>query len=99
MIRTNTSGTNIPVPSSLSPMTSPSLYLPARMVNEYVYCPRLFYLEHVEDQFAHNQETIEGAIGHSRVDEKQDELPPAEELVESERARETTIKWISEYLL
>jgi len=60
-------------------------YLPARMVNEYVYCPRLFYFEYVESQFAHNQETVEGVIGHRRVDEKEDELPPAEELVDSER--------------
>jgi len=58
--------------------------LPARMVNEYVYCPRLFYYEHVEGVFAHNKDTVEGAIRHSRVDAKADELPPPEELVESE---------------
>ena len=77
-----------PDPSPVRPVQSPrspDLYLPARMVNEYVYCPRLFYLEYVESQFAHNHETVEGAIGHRRVDEKQDELPPAEELVDSER--------------
>jgi CRISPR-associated protein Cas1 len=55
------------------------------MINEYVYCPRLFYLEHVESQFANNLETIEGSIGHRRVDEKQEELPPPEELIESDR--------------
>ena len=68
--------------------------LPARMVNEYVYCPRLFFYEHVEGVFAHNKDTVEGAIRHSRVDAKSDELPPAEELVESEtkgRARSVTL--------
>jgi len=60
-------------------------YLPARMVNEYVYCPRLFYFEFVEGQFAHNQETVEGSIQHHRVDEKEDDFPPPEELVDSQR--------------
>jgi len=82
MIQTNTANTNNPVSAPLSPAPSPSPYLPARMVNEYIYCPRLFYLGYVETQFAHNQETVEGAIGHRRVDEKQDELPPAEELID-----------------
>lgn len=43
-------------------------YLPARMVNEYVYCPRLFYLMHVEGQFADSYETVQGRIVHRRVD-------------------------------
>ena len=60
-------------------------YLPARMLNEFTYCPRLFYYEHVDGVFAHNRETVEGEQRHKRVDEKQDELPPAEALVESDR--------------
>jgi CRISPR/Cas system-associated endoribonuclease Cas2 len=28
--------------------------LPARMLNEFVYCPRLFYYEHVEGVFLHS---------------------------------------------
>lgn len=51
-----------------------SAYLPARMVNECAYCPRLFYLMHVEEQFVHNQETVEGNAVHQRVDEKSDPL-------------------------
>jgi len=62
-----------------------SEYLPARQVNEFVYCPRLFYYETVEGIFVHNQETVEGAIQHRRVDAKEDELPPAQELIESDR--------------
>ena len=60
-------------------------YLPARMLNEFTYCPRLFYYEHVDGVFAHNRETIEGELRHSRVDEKQDELPPPEQLAETDR--------------
>jgi len=60
-------------------------YLPARMLNEFAYCPRLFYYEHVEGLFAHNRETVEGELRHSRVDEKQDELPPPEQLAETDR--------------
>ena len=47
----------------------PPEYLPARMVNEYVYCPRLFYLMHVEGQFADSIDTIGGRILHRRVDD------------------------------
>jgi len=49
-------------------------YLPARMINEAVYCPRLFYLMHVEGQFAINAETIDGDCVHQRVDQRVDAL-------------------------
>ena len=35
--------------------------LPARMLNEFVYCPRLFFYEWVEGIFAHSADTIEGS--------------------------------------
>jgi CRISPR-associated protein Cas1 len=60
-------------------------YLPARMLNEFVYCPRLFFYEHVEGVFAHNRETIEGAIRHARVDSGSGALPPAETLDNDEK--------------
>ncbi|NOX53380.1 MAG: CRISPR-associated endonuclease Cas4/Cas1, partial [Planctomycetes bacterium] len=59
---------------------APPDYLPARMLNEFVYCPRLFYYEWVEGVFEHNTETIEGSLRHRKLDAKQDELPSAEEL-------------------
>lgn len=52
-------------------------YLPARMINEAVYCPRLFYLMHVEGQFARNAETADGSNVHKRVDAKVDPLQTA----------------------
>lgn len=54
-------------------------YLPARMVNEFVYCPRLFYYEWVEGLFAHSADTLEGAHRHERVDDKPDPLPAPDE--------------------
>lgn len=34
--------------------------LPARMVNEYEYCPRLAYLEWVQGESADSSDTVEG---------------------------------------
>ncbi|MBN1851224.1 MAG: CRISPR-associated endonuclease Cas1 [Pirellulales bacterium] len=42
--------------------------IPARMLNEFAYCPRLAYLEWVQGEFADNLETIEGRFGHRSVD-------------------------------
>lgn len=52
--------------------------LPARMINEYVYCPRLFYLMHVEGQFAESVDTIDGNIVHRRVDSGTGGLAPVD---------------------
>ncbi len=51
--------------------------LPVRMLNEFVYCPRLFYYEHVEGVFQHNADTKRGAALHKRVDAGKGELPAA----------------------
>ncbi len=41
--------------------------LPARMCNEFVYCPRLFHLEHVQGVFVQSADTIEGSAQHNRA--------------------------------
>lgn len=51
--------------------------LSARMLNEFVYCPRLFYYEHVEGVFVHNADTKRGAAAHARVDAGKGDLPGA----------------------
>ncbi len=38
------------------------------MINEFEYCPRLFYLEWVQSRFEHNQDTMEGVYVHRAVD-------------------------------
>lgn len=42
--------------------------VPARMLNEYVYCPRLFFLEWVDSLWASNADVAEGLRRHRRVD-------------------------------
>lgn len=54
--------------------------IPARMLNEFAYCPRLFHIEYVQGDFAPNQDTLEGALVHRRVEDETGRLPPAEEL-------------------
>jgi CRISPR-associated protein Cas1 len=49
--------------------------LPARMLNEFAYCPRLFHLMHVEGRWADNVHTVEGRDTHRRVDRFDDPLP------------------------
>ena len=49
--------------------------VPARMVNEYVYCPRLAYIEWVQGDFAENYEVAEGRFRHRRVNEEEGNLP------------------------
>ncbi|MGB8535756.1 MAG: hypothetical protein WCD57_05035 [Acidobacteriaceae bacterium] len=34
--------------------------LPARMLNEFVYCPRLFFYEWVEGVFENSADTLDG---------------------------------------
>jgi CRISP-associated protein Cas1 len=51
--------------------------IPARMLNEFCYCPRLCYLEWVQGEWADNLETHQGTFGHRRVDK-----PSAKEVPE-----------------
>ena len=53
--------------------------LPARMVNEHVYCPRLCYLEWVQGEFLHSADTRDGSYQHRRVDIPQGALPSPDE--------------------
>ena len=50
-------------------------WLPARMLNEFVYCPRLFFYEHIDGIFVHNADTERGKDIHSRVDKGSGALP------------------------
>lgn len=67
--------------------------LPARMVNEYQYCPRLAYLEWVQGEWADSADTVEGRHRHKRVDAGSGNLPEpgSEEAEEKIHARSVTI--------
>jgi CRISPR-associated protein Cas1 len=54
--------------------------IPARMVNEFAYCPRLFYLEHVQQEWAHSADTLDGRFVHRRVDREEGGVPVAADL-------------------
>lgn len=64
---------NLPPESKTLEIVTPD-YLPARMVNEAVYCPRLFYLMHVEGLFDRNRFTTDGDVVHRPVDARVDPL-------------------------
>jgi len=69
-----------PTPAEPTPITAPPTppdSIPARMLNEFVYCPRLFYYEYVEGVFVENADTVRGASIHRRVDSGKGNLPPA----------------------
>jgi len=51
--------------------------IPARMMNEFVYCQRLFYYEFVEGVFVESVDTLRGAAIHQRVDSGNGALPAA----------------------
>ncbi len=53
--------------------------IPARMLNEFVYCPRLFYYEYVDGVFAANADTKRGQALHARVDRGDGALPAAKQ--------------------
>jgi len=49
--------------------------VPARMLNEFAYCPRLAYLEWVQGEFADSVDTVEGRFQHRRVERPSGGLP------------------------
>jgi CRISPR-associated protein Cas1 len=65
----------IPAKASLRRPVELPEYLPARMLNEFVYCPRLFFYEWVEGVFRHSSDTVDGAQKHQKGDEREDALP------------------------
>lgn len=66
--------------------------LPARMVNEYQYCPRLAYLEWVQGEWSDSSDTVEGRYVHRRVDKPSGDLPPPEEATDERlHARSITL--------
>jgi CRISPR-associated protein Cas1 len=62
--------------------------IPARMLNEFVYCPRLFYYEHVEGVFVESADTVKGATVHARVDKGSGAMPKAKAAAKSEEEDE-----------
>ncbi len=86
------------LPLEAPPLPEGAPYLPARMVNEYVYCPRLAYLEWVQGEWAENEYTAEGAHVHRRVDREGKPLPAAGELRREEGLKTRSVTLSSQRL-
>ena len=69
--------------------------VPARMVNEFVYCPRLFYLEWVQGRFATSDDVEEGLYVHRVVDEPSADLPDPTDDLERFAGRTSRSFWLT----
>jgi len=61
--------------------------IPARMLNEFVYCQRLFYYEFVEGVFVESVDTVRGGAIHQRVDSGSGALPAAKKKSKPEKKK------------
>lgn len=62
------------------PARDGDLLVPARMVNEFVYCPRLAYLMWGQAEWAETGDTVDGRRVHTRVDRPGAMLPDPDTL-------------------
>lgn len=87
-----------PLPRKL-PVAPPSPTLvPARMVNEALYCERLMYLEWVQGEWSDNLFTVDGKAVHRRVNEEEKPLrqaPDEGDQAEEARPYQARSVWLS----
>jgi CRISPR-associated protein Cas1 len=62
------------------------------MINEFSYCPRLFYLEYVQQEFDHSADTLEGKFVHRRVDSQSGAAPAADEMEDEVRIHARSVE-------
>jgi CRISPR-associated endonuclease Cas1/CRISPR-associated protein Cas4 len=72
--------------------------MPARMVNEFVYCPRLAYLEWVQGEWGESADTAEGRFAHRVTERNTGGLPDAGELDDATRIHARSVTLSSETL-
>ena len=74
-----------PAPQLPAPPGSDNIPLvPVRMVNEFVYCPRLAYLMWAQAEWAETGDTVDGRRVHARVDRPNKPLPEPDALEEDD---------------
>jgi len=82
-----------PPPTTPQSLPAPSRHeaepqkIPARMLNEFVYCQRLFYYEFVEAVFVESADTLRGGALHQRVDSGSGALPAAKKKPKSDKKK------------
>lgn len=64
------------LPRKLPLVVDPPELVPARMINETLYCERLMYLEWAQGEFTDNEFTVDGRAVHARADSPGGALPP-----------------------
>ena len=72
----------LPLPAP--PATGDDPLVPARMVNEFVYCARLAYLMWGQSEWIETGDTVDGRRAHKRVDQASKPLPESEVLEEED---------------
>ncbi|MCB1736337.1 MAG: CRISPR-associated endonuclease Cas1 [Gammaproteobacteria bacterium] len=82
------------LPLPFPELTGDTPPLPARMVNEFSYCPRLAYLEWVQGEWEASHHTVEGDAVHKRVDKPGGALPEPDEIEDTPKlhARSVTLE-------
>jgi len=78
-----------------SPLADTPETVPARMVNEFVYCPRLFHLEWVQSRFASSDDVEQGLYVHRRVDQPGGTMRDADNLDDMLAGREARSVWVT----
>jgi CRISP-associated protein Cas1 len=68
------------------PVTGDAPLIPARMVNEFVYCPRLAYLMWTQSEWSDSADTVDGRRVHARADRPGPPLPSPETIADTEPA-------------
>jgi CRISPR-associated endonuclease Cas1/CRISPR-associated protein Cas4 len=66
------------------PVSGDTPLVPARMVNEFVYCPRLAYLMWTQGEWSETGDTVEGKRVHTRVERANAPLPSPDSLEAAE---------------
>ena len=80
------------LPLPFPELTEDKPALEARMINEYVYCPRLAYLEWVQGEWASSADTVQGSARHKRVDKPNHNLPKPQDIEETDRIHARSIQ-------
>lgn len=63
--------------------------IPARMLSEFAYCPRLCYIEWIDGEFVDNEDTVDGRFQHRRVDAEAERI--SEDEFETLHARSVSL--------
>jgi CRISPR-associated protein Cas1 len=91
-----------PLPRRLPLASEPPELVPARMINEVLYCERLMYLEWAQGEFEDNAFTVDGRAVHARADVPSGALPPVpaasaggEESADAAKPYEARALWLS----